>query len=164
MRKLTTAATAGAVLIGIGAFAGLGLAEPGGTGSERAVAAPVVAAPVTGVAAAGGAARGRPTRTDDRLLLRGQRHRAAGRGRRRRPADPMPARRRQPDRGGARTAEGVVIAYLSRANPENGNTPPRTYYVGIEDVDSGNPAGSGALVEVQCGKGMRVELTGGRQR
>ena len=61
-----------------------------------------------------------------------------------------------PIAGGARTAQGIVVAYLSRARPDNGRTPDRTYFVGIEDIDSDNDPESGALVEVQCAKGIRV--------
>jgi hypothetical protein len=64
-----------------------------------------------------------------------------------------------PIAGGARTSDGIVIAYLSRAHPDTGKTPSRTYFVGVEDVDfnpDSNP-GAGASIEVQCAKGMRVK-------
>ena len=61
----------------------------------------------------------------------------------------------KPIGGGARTSQGIVVAYVSRVSPA-GNRPKRTYFVGVEDVSSANPAGSGAQIEVQCAKNMVV--------
>jgi hypothetical protein len=157
MRKRVGGVLAGGAVVATVAFAGMSLARPDGAGEAREVAEPVVAKPVTGVPARGAQARGggrrRPTidffyaRNDTVPPEEGGGIVQAIR---------CPRGAGKPIGGGARTAVGIVIAYLSRAHPQSGNTPPRTYFVGIEDVEGDNPAGSGALVEVQCAKGMRV--------
>jgi hypothetical protein len=154
------AAAVGAALVAAGTLAGMSIAGSNGVGEPRDALAPVVAKPVTGVpgretAARGGRRRGpvidffyaRDAVIPDDLegLVQPIRcPRGAG----------------QPIGGGARTGEGIVVAYLSRAHPSTGETPSRTYFVGVEDVDTGTPdpnEGAGAVVEVQCAKGMRVK-------
>jgi hypothetical protein len=63
----------------------------------------------------------------------------------------------EPIAAGAQTTVGLVINYLSRINPETQELPPQTYYVGVEDISDSNQAGSGALVEVQCAKNVKVD-------
>ena len=57
--------------------------------------------------------------------------------------------------GGARTSEGIVIGYLSKASPD-GDTNERSYYVGVDDTTNMNDGGAGAFVEVQCAKRIDV--------
>jgi hypothetical protein len=157
MSKRIIGVVAGGAVLAVGLFAGMSLAEPDGIGEPREVGEPVVAKPVTGVPARGAEARGGgkrrrptidffysrtpliPTATESVQPIRCPR--GAG----------------QPIGGGARTAIGIVVAYLSRANPQTGATPPRTYFVGVEDVSETNDPEAGAFVEVQCAKGMRVK-------
>jgi hypothetical protein len=68
-----------------------------------------------------------------------------------------PRRQGEPIAAGAQTTVGLVVNYLSRINPETQELPPRTYYVGVEDISDTNQPGSGALVEVQCAKNIKVE-------
>jgi hypothetical protein len=160
MKKLTMAAVAGLALIGAGAFAGLTLAGSSGVGEPREVAATVVAHPVTGVPAGGASGRGGGGGrgpTIDFFYARDDIVPEDGSGL----VQPLrcPRGAGKPIGGGARTGEGIVIAYLSRAHPATGDTPARTYFIGVEDVDTGAPdpnPGAGALVEIQCAKGMRV--------
>lgn len=147
----------GAATVGGGALAGVSLAGADGGGAPRDVTTPVVGKPVTAVAARGTYGRGRRRGPTINFFYS------------RMPIVPengggfvqpirCPRGAGQPIGGGARTAKGIVIAYLSRANPVTGNTPDRTYFVGVEDVDvepDTNPE-AGALAEIQCAKGMRV--------
>jgi len=148
---------AGAALLAGGLLAGMSLAGSEDIGEQRGVAAPAVLEPVTGVAARGAepAARGKRKRspTIDFFYSR-------------RPLVPpdngsvvqpikCPRNAGNPIGGGARTAEGITLAYLSRANPQTAATPPRTYFVGVEDLRGAE--GAGALIEVQCAKGMKVK-------
>ena len=148
---------AGAALLAGGLLAGMSLAGPDDIGEPREVAAPAVLEPVTGVPARGAerAASGKRRKgpTIDFFYSR-------------RPLVPpdngslvqpikCPRNAGNPIGGGARTAQGITLAYLSRANPQTAATPPRTYFVGIEDL-RGAP-GAGALIEVQCAKGIRVK-------
>jgi hypothetical protein len=157
MRKWIVGALTGAVALGGGAFAGMTIAGPSGIGEPRELAEPAVAEPVTGTAARETRARARGGRaTIDFFYAADDIVPANGEGL----VQPIrcPRSAGNPIGGGARTGDGIVIAYLSRANPATGNTPPRTYFVGVEDVDVSpdtNP-GAGALIEVQCAKGMRV--------
>jgi hypothetical protein len=159
MRKLTTTALVGVALVGAGAFAGLTLAGPSGVGEPREVAETVVAKPVTGVPGRATQARARKRGpTIDFFYARDDIVPADGGGL----VQPLrcPRGAGQPIGGGARTGTGIVIAYLSRAHPTTGNTPARTYFIGVEDVDTGTPdpnPGAGALVEIQCAKGMKVK-------
>lgn len=57
--------------------------------------------------------------------------------------------------GGAATEIGIDLSYLSQRNPETLRSSPRAYYVGVDD--NGGADGAGALVEVQCAKGLRVK-------
>jgi hypothetical protein len=154
MRKRVIAGVACAAVLAAGVLAGMSLAREDGVAEPRDVADVVVAKPVTGVASE--AARAKRKRRgpvidffySPTVLV---------------PTDEAsvqpircPRRAGNPIAGGARTSQGIVIAYLSRAHPLTGNTPPRTYFVGAEDVSESNPPDSGALVEVQCAKGMRV--------
>jgi hypothetical protein len=159
MRKLTMAAIAGLALAGAGTFAGLTLAGPGAGGESREVAEAAVAHPVTGVPGRDAQARGGGRRgpTIDFFYAREDIVPADGGGL----VQPLrcPRGAGQPIAGGARTGNGIVIAYLSRAHPTTGNTPARTYFIGVEDIDTGAPdpnPGAGALVEIQCAKGMKV--------
>ena len=137
-------------------LAGISLAGSGGIGEPRETAAPVVAEPVTGVARGGTVERGRRGGpTIDFFYSRADLVPEAEGGGIVQPIR-CPRGAGNPIGGGARTGEGIVIAYLSRAHPATGRTPDRTYFVGIEDVDTDNEPGSGALVEVQCAKGMTV--------
>jgi hypothetical protein len=158
MRKHLIAGVAAVALMGGGVVAGMSLAEGDAIGEPRDVAAPAVVAPVTGVARGGAVARrGSGGPTIDFFYARNDIVPANGAGL----VQPIrcPRGAGKPIAGGARTGDGVVLAYLSRAHPETGRTPRRTYFVGVEDVDldpDTNP-GAGALVEVQCAKGMRVK-------
>ena len=156
MRKLMMAA-AGAAVLGGGALAAISLAGPDGIGEPRKTVAPVIAKPVTGVARGDVAERGRRRGpTIDFFYSRAEVVPENGQG----VVQPIrcPRGAGNPIAGGARTAQGIVVAYLSRARPDNGRTPDRTYFVGVEDVDvdPDSNAGSGALIEVQCAKGMTV--------
>lgn len=57
--------------------------------------------------------------------------------------------------GGARTSQGIVLGYLSKASPE-GRSSEKSFYVGIDDNSSMNSDQAGAFVEVQCAKGIRA--------
>jgi hypothetical protein len=160
MRKRMMLGAAGAALLAGAALAGMSLAEPDGIGEPRAVADVVVAAPVTGVAArATDSPRGtrrRPRPTIDFFYARNDLVPPDGGGL----VQPIrcPRRAGNPIGGGARTAQGIVVSYLSRVNPVTGATPDRTYFVGVDDnSDDPGQDGAGALVEVQCAKGMRVK-------
>jgi len=59
--------------------------------------------------------------------------------------------------GGAATDGGIDLVYLSQANPQTLETSARAYYVGIEDVSDENGPSAGAIIEIQCAKGIRVE-------
>lgn len=63
----------------------------------------------------------------------------------------------EPIAAGAQTSVGIVISYLSRIKPGTGKTPARTYYVGVDDNSDTNAAGSGARVEIQCAKYIKVK-------
>jgi hypothetical protein len=155
MRKLMMAAAAGAVL-GAGVLATISLAGSGEIGEPRETAAPVIAKPITGVARRGAVERGRRRGpTIDFFYSRANLVPPEEGGGVVQPIR-CPRGAGNPIGGGARTAQGIVVAYLSRARPDNGRTPDRTYFVGIEDVDSDNDPESGALVEVQCAKGLTV--------
>ena len=160
MGRTVIAALAGAALLGAGLLAGSSLA---GGGSDRPAAEPIVAKPIVGVAAAEAGNAGQPA------------VRNAAKKRRRpviryfyasEPTVPpegeslvqplqCPAGKGQPIAGGAQTAQGIDIVYLSRVHPGSGRRPPRTYYVGIEDVASDNPD-AGAVVEIQCAMNVTV--------
>jgi hypothetical protein len=148
---------AGAALLAGGVLTGMSLAGPDDIGEPRELAAPAVLEPVTGVPARGAerAARGKRGKgaTIDFFYSR-------------RPLVPpdngslvqpirCPRKAGKPIGGGARTAQGITLAYLSRAHPQTAATPPRTYYVGVEDLRGAE--GAGALIEVQCAKGMQVK-------
>jgi hypothetical protein len=153
MRKRTTLAAAGLALAAAGALAGMSLAGPDGIGEPREANESVVAKPITGVA--GEAARrggGRRGPTIDFFYARNPTVPPEGGGE----VQPIrcPRGAGQPIAGGARTSEGIVVSYLSRAHPETSATPRRTYFVGVDD-NAGEP-GAGAFVEVQCAKGMTV--------
>jgi hypothetical protein len=157
--RIWIAIAAGAGAIGAGVLVGIAVAGPGGIGKPRETATPVVGKPVTAVAARDTRARGRRrSPTIDFFYSRTPIVPENGEGF----VQPIrcPRGAGNPIGGGARTAEGIVIAYLSRAHPVTGRTPDRTYFVGVEDVDGGDPdpnAGAGALTEVQCAKGLRVK-------
>lgn len=57
--------------------------------------------------------------------------------------------------GGASTDIGIDLSYLSQLNPDNLRTAPRAYYVGVDD--NGGDPGAGAIVEIQCAKGIEVK-------
>ena len=161
MRKRMMLGAAGAALLAAGALAGMTLADPEGIGAPREVADVVVAAPVTGVAARPtdrprGARARRPRPTIDFFYARNDLVPPEQGGL----VQPIrcPRRAGNPVGGGARTAQGIVISYLSRVNPATGATPSRTYFVGVDDNSTlPEQEGAGALVEVQCAKGMRVK-------
>jgi hypothetical protein len=150
-------AAVAAALIGAGVLAGMSVAGSNGVGEPRETVAPVVAKPVTGVPVRETAARGGPRRGPviDFFYAVTPLIPPEGGG----AVQPIrcPRRAGNPIGGGARTAEGIVVSYLSRANPETGATPRRTYFVGVDD-NSSDPgqAGNGALIEVQCAKRLRV--------
>jgi len=66
-----------------------------------------------------------------------------------------PRRAGNPIGGGARTSQLITISYLSRAHPQTGNTPPRTYFVGVDALPGADPEAN-AFIEVQCVKGVKV--------
>jgi hypothetical protein len=64
----------------------------------------------------------------------------------------------EPIAAGAQTTVGLVVNYLSRIHPQTQELPPQTYFVGVEDISSApEQAGSGAIVEVQCAKNIKVD-------
>jgi hypothetical protein len=157
MRKLMLAA-AGGVVLGAGVLTAISVAGSDGIGEARETVAPVIAKPITGVARRDAVERGgRGGPTIDFFYSRTSLVPENGEG----VVQPIrcPRGAGNPIAGGARTGQGIVVAYLSRARPDNGRTPDRTYFVGVEDVDvepDSNP-GAGALIEVQCAKGMTVK-------
>jgi hypothetical protein len=155
MRKRIIGAAAGVVLIAGGMLAGISLAGSDKAGEPRAVAAPAVLEPITGVPARGAQARAGKRRkpTIDFFYSRQPIVPPDGAG----VVQPIrcPRGAGEPVAGGAWTAQGIVIAYLSRSHPQTRRTPPRTYFVGVDD-NAGAP-GAGAIIEVQCAKGMRVK-------
>ena len=59
--------------------------------------------------------------------------------------------------GGAATGEGVVVSYLSQLRPSNANRSKRVYWVGVDDNSTTNDVAAGAIIEVHCAKGLKVE-------
>jgi hypothetical protein len=59
--------------------------------------------------------------------------------------------------GGAAPSPGVVVSYLSQIRPSNQEIKGRVYWVGVDDNSETNPANAGAIVEVHCAKGIKVE-------
>jgi hypothetical protein len=57
--------------------------------------------------------------------------------------------------GGAATAEGIVVSYLSQIRPSNGTRSDRVYWVGVDD--NAGDVGAGAIIEVHCAKGIGVK-------
>jgi hypothetical protein len=161
-RRKVLGSIGAAALIGAGAIAATSIA--GNDGEPRQLAGPQQAAPLTaerpaGPAAGAAAKRGKKKRKKPTI----QTFYAAvatvppeGGGL----VQPVicPRGRGEPIGGGARTSQGLVINYLSRINPQSGAIRKRVYYVGVEDVSDANPPGSGAIVEVQCAKRIRVPL------
>jgi hypothetical protein len=59
--------------------------------------------------------------------------------------------------GGAATEEGIILSYLSQLRP-NGDRKGDTYWVGVDDNSSDvENAGNGAIIEVHCAKGLKVD-------
>lgn len=155
MRNRITAGTAAAALIATGVLAGASLADRDGIGAARETAQPTVADPTTALARDGSRASGRRRGpVIDFFYAQNATVPPEGGGL----VQPIkcPRGAGNPIAGGARTAVGIVVSYLSRVNPQTGGTPRRTYFVGVDDNSDANLAGSGAFVEVQCAKRIRV--------
>jgi hypothetical protein len=58
--------------------------------------------------------------------------------------------------GGAATAEGIVVSYLSQLRPSNLNRADRVYWIGVDDNSTENPDDAEAIIEVYCAKGIQV--------
>ncbi|MDQ3571393.1 MAG: hypothetical protein M3383_00870 [Actinomycetota bacterium] len=154
MKRQAIVGIAGAMLVAGSALAGISPAGSADLPAKREAAEPVVAGAVTAVArGAQASARGTQGPVVDFLYARNPTVPPEGGG----VVQPIrcPRSAGRPIGGGARTSQGIVVAYLSRVSP-TGNRPKRTYFVGVEDVSAVNPAGSGALIEVQCAKNMVV--------
>jgi hypothetical protein len=157
-RKILGGGAAAAVLLAGGVLAGTSIA--GNDGESRAtsdvvVAEPLVAAPVNRAAdpAAKGKKRKKPTVRYFQASVATVPPEGGG------IVQPItcPPGQGEPIAAGAQTTVGLVVNYLSRINPETQELPPQTYYVGVEDISDTNQAGSGALVEVQCAKNIKVD-------
>jgi hypothetical protein len=142
----------GALIVGAG-LAGLSLAGSSGLTSERPIAEPAVLAPVTATERFAGGSRQRGGRGGPAIDFFYSST----------PVDPgfvqpirCPRRAGNPIGGGARTSQLITISYLSRANPQTGNTPKRTYFVGVDALPGADPEAN-AFIEVQCAKGLRVK-------
>ena len=59
--------------------------------------------------------------------------------------------------GGAATAEGIVVSYLSQIRPSNGDVADRVYWIGVDDNSTENPDTASAIIEVHCAKGIKVQ-------
>jgi hypothetical protein len=155
MVRRVIGAVAGLALLAGGLFTGMSLAGSNELVEPREVAAPAVLEPVTGVQARGSErqARRRKGPVIDFFYARAPIVPPEGGG----VVQPIrcPRKAGNPIAGGARTSVGIVVSYLSRANPSTTATPPRTYFVGVDDV-TGDP-GAGALIEVQCARGLKVK-------
>jgi hypothetical protein len=158
-RKIFGGGAIAAILVAGGLWAGTSIAgndgEPQASG-EVLMAEPIVAEPAKGQA--GTAAKGKKKKKKPTVRY----FQAAvatvppeGQG----IVQPIscPPGQGEPIAAGAQTTVGLVINYLSRINPETQELPPQTYYVGVEDISNSNQAGSGALVEVQCAKNVKVD-------
>lgn len=156
--KILGGGTIAVALLAGGVLAGTTIAgndgEPQATG-EVAVAEPIVAAPVAreAAAAAKGKRKKKPTVRYFQASVATVPPEGGG------VVQPItcPPGQGEPIAAGAQTTIGLVINYLSRINPETQELPPQTYFVGVEDVSDTNQPGSGALVEVQCAKNIRVD-------
>ena len=152
MRRRMTHAAIGAALIGGAGLAGMSLAGADDVASERPVAEVAVLEPVTATERVSGDIRSRgrgggpaidffysSTPVDPGFVQPIRCPRSAG----------------NPIGGGARTSQLITISYLSRAHPTTGNTPPRTYFVGVDALEGAAPSAN-AFIEVQCAKGLKV--------
>jgi hypothetical protein len=153
-RRMTLAAIGAALIVGAG-LAGMSLAGSDELTIERPAAEQAVLEPVTATERAHGAGdidsrRGRGGPVINYFYSSS-------------PVAPgfvqpirCPRRAGSPIGGGARTSQLVTISYLSRAHPQTGNTPARTYFVGVDALPGADPEAN-AFIEVQCAKGVRVK-------
>ncbi len=153
-KRLTLAAIGAALMVGAG-LAGMSLAGSGGLTSERPVAEPAILEPVTATERVPGGDQARARGKRDRQVI--DFFYSAT------PVDPgfvqpirCPRSAGNPIGGGARTSQLIVISYLSRAHPQTGDTPARTYFVGVDALPGADPAAN-AFIEVQCAKGLKVK-------
>lgn len=154
MRKRISLGAAGVALAATTAFTAVSLAGGGAAGESREAAPTVVAKaavarePGPVVRAGGGATIQSFYFAEPTVPPEGG---GAVQGAR------CPRKAGNPISGGASTSEGIVISYLSRIRPGSSNTRPSTYFVGVDDNSTSNPAGSGAIIEVSCAKGLKVK-------
>lgn len=154
MGRNAAAMATGLALVAAGVVTGASIA---GGGSERATTEPVLAAPLFAERPAARAS-GKRRRAVIQFFYAKRATVPAEGGSIVQPVK-CPKGTGQPVSGGARTAQGIDLVYLSRAHPD-GSVPVRTFFVGIEDVSDSNPPGSGALVEVACARGIKVRSSG----
>ena len=154
MRKRIILGAAGLALTATTAFAAVSLAGGGAAGEARDAAPTVVAKPSV-AREAGAVIRAGGGATIQSFYFAAATVPPEGGGAVQ--GARCPRRAGKPISGGASTSEGIVISYLSRIDPESNDTRPSTYYVGVDDNSTTNAAGSGAIIEVSCAKGLEVK-------
>jgi len=150
-KKLLIGAVGAAVVVtgGAGAFA---IAGDGVPGEERATAEPIVAASIT-ARGTGATYRAGEGGTIGTYFAQSATRPPEGAGLVQ--EIKCPRRAGSAIDGGARTSQGIVVSYLSKAAP-SGDVRDRSYYVGVDDISADNSANAGAFVEVVCAKGINV--------